>query len=117
MKNLSKFLIKEFTEESSKKSIKFFRSSGAHGYIIWLTIISHFIDKKKLSIENIIETSSIFASRRTIMDFINKGSEKGFLIKQASDDDKRKVLILPTDITINEYEEWANYFISNINKK
>ena len=115
MKNLSKFLIREFTEESSKKSIKFFRSYGAHGYIIWLTIISHFLDKKKLSVENIIEISSIYASRRTIIDFINRGSEKGFIKKLNSDDDKRKVLIIPTDITINEYNDWSKYFISNIN--
>ena len=115
MKNLSKFLIREFTEESSKKSIKFFRSYGAHGYIIWLTIISHFLDKKKLSVENIIEISSIYASRRTIIDFINRGSERGFIKKLNSDDDKRKVLIIPTDITINEYNDWSKYFISNIN--
>ena len=115
MKNLSKFLIKEFTEESSKKSIKFFRSYGAHGYIIWLTIISHFFDKKKLSVENIIKISSTYASRRTIIDFINRGSEEGFIKKLNSDDDKRKVLIIPTDITINEYNDWSKYFISNIN--
>jgi len=115
MNNLSKFLIKEFTEESSKESIKFFRSYGAHGYIIWLTIISHFLDKKKLSVENIIEISSIYASRRTIIDFINRGGEKGFLKKLNSDDDKRKVLVVPTDITINEYNDWSKYFISNIN--
>ncbi len=115
MKNLSNFLLKEFTEESSKKSIKFFRSNGAHGYIIWLTIISNFLDKKKLSIENIIEISSIYASRRTIIDFINIGNQKGFLEKVNSIDDKRKVLIVPTDLTINEYNEWAKYFISNLN--
>ena len=115
MNNLSKFLIKEFTEESSKKSIKFFRSYGAHGYIIWLTIISHFLDKKKLSVENIIEISSNYASRRTIIDFINRGSAKGFIKKLNSDDDKRKVLIIPTDTTINEYKDWSKYFISNIN--
>ena len=115
MNRLSNFLIKEFTEESSKKSIKFFRSYGAHGYIIWLTIISHFLDKKKLSVENIIEISSNYASRRTIIDFINRGSEEGFIKKLNSDDDKRKVLIIPTDITINEYNDWSKYFISNIN--
>ncbi len=115
MNNLSKFLIREFTEESSKESIKFFRSHGAHGYIIWLTIISHFLDKKKLSVENIIEISSTYASRRTIIDFINRGSERGFIKKLNSDDDKRKILIIPTDITINEYNDWSKYFISNIN--
>ena len=114
MKNLSKFLIREFTEESSKKSIKFFRSYGAHGYIIWLTIISYFLDKKKLSVENVVEISSMYASRRTIIDFINLGNEKGFLKKLNSDDDKRKVLIIPTDITIKEYNDWSKYFISNI---
>ena len=117
MKNLSKFLIKEFTEESSKTSIKFFRSYGAHGYIIWLTIISYYFEKKRLFIEDIIQISSSYASRRTVIDFINIGNEKGYLKKINAKDDKRKTLIIPSDITIEEYNEWSKYFVSNINIK
>ena len=46
MSNLADFLIKEFTEESSKKSIKFFGSYGAHGYVIWLNQIQKMIKEE-----------------------------------------------------------------------
>lgn len=116
MHKLSQFLIKEFTEESSKKSIKFFRSHGAHGYLIWLTLISYYLNKKSLSVEKLVLISSKFASRRTILDFINKGNEEKYLTKLNSKKDKRKVLIVPTEITIKEFKEWSNYFIINICK-
>ncbi len=114
MSTLSKFLIKEFTEESSKKSIKFFRSYGPHGYVIWLTIVSFYLDKKNLSVENLIKVTSQYASRRTIIDFINKGQKEGYLTKLISNSDKRNVFIVPTEITIKEYKDWGKYFVSNI---
>ena len=114
MTKLSKFLIKEFTEESTKKSIKFFRSFGAHGYLVWLIIICSHYEEKNLSVEELINNVSKFASRRTIIDFINKGSEEGYLSKSNSKNDKRKVFLTPTTITINEFNEWSKYFISNV---
>tara|TARA_Y100000768_G_C23894607_1_gene641923 strand:- start:666 stop:1013 length:348 start_codon:yes stop_codon:yes gene_type:complete len=114
MNNLADFLIKEFTEESSKKSIKFFRSYGAHGYVIWLNIISKHINNQNLFIEDLIDLSLKFASRRTIIDFINKGIAEGYLTKSNSNDDKRKVMVKPTKITLEEYKEWGKYFIANL---
>ena len=93
MDKLSSFLIEEFTQESPKNSIKFFRSYGAHGYVIWLTIVSCYLSKKKLSMEDLIEVTSKFASRRTIIDFINKGNQEKYLTKLISEEDKRKVLL------------------------
>ena len=107
MSNLSKFLIREFTEESSKRSIKFFRRAGPYGYIIWLSIISHYQEK-------LINICSQYASRRTVIDFINKSCEMGYTLKIGSLDDKRKVRISPSRTTLEEYNQWSEYFISNV---
>ena len=46
MINLARYLLLEFQEESEQKSIKYFRSFGAHGYIIWLTVILEYLKKE-----------------------------------------------------------------------
>ena len=55
-----------------------------------------------------------YASRRTIIDFINKGVNAGFINKINSIEDKRKIYIEPSRITIKEYDEWSNEFIQNV---
>ena len=55
-----------------------------------------------------------YASRRTVIDFINKGVEAKFLKKTTSSQDKRKILIQPTDITIKEYNEWSSEFVKSV---
>jgi hypothetical protein len=111
---LAKYLITDLMEDWSKPSIKFFRSSGAYGYIIWLTIIVCYFEKKNIFIETLVLDVKKYASRRTVIDFINKGVEANFLKKKNSIKDKRKTLIEPTDITIKEYSEWSNKFIKSI---
>ena len=73
MSKLARFLINDLKGDWSKPSIKFFRSNGAYGYIIWLTIIDCHFKKKKISIEKLVINVEKYASRRTILDFINKG--------------------------------------------
>lgn len=114
MSKLAKFLISDLQEDWSKPSIKFFRSSGAYGYIIWLTIIAEYFDKRGISIEKLVSEVEKYASRRTILDFIQKGVEAKFLSKMESNEDKRKTFIEPSEITIQEYNEWSRKFIKNI---
>ena len=114
MSKLAKYLITDLMEDWSKPSIKFFRSSGAYGYIIWLTIIVCYFEKKNIFIETLVLDVKKYASRRTVIDFINKGVEANFIIKKNSTDDKRKILVEPSDITIKEYEEWSNEFIKSV---
>ena len=114
MSKLAKYLILDLKGDWSKPSIKFFRSNGAYGYIVWLTIINSYSEKEKITIEAIIKKIENYASRRTVIDFINKGVEANFIIKKNSTDDKRKILIEPSDITIKEYEEWSNEFIKSV---
>ena len=114
MSKLAKVLISDLQEDWSKPSIKFFRSNGAYGYIIWLTIINSNFEKKDLSIEKLTIDVASYASRRTIVDFIDKGVKAKFLKRINSTEDKRKTLIEPTDITIKEYSEWSSEFVKSI---
>ena len=114
MSKLAKFLISDLQKDWSKPSIKFFRSSGAYGYIIWLTIIDAYFGKREITIEILVSEIEKYASRRTILDFIQKGVEVRFLLKIESNEDKRKTFIEPSEITIQEYNEWSKEFIKNI---
>ncbi|MBT5750546.1 MAG: hypothetical protein HOI39_05385 [Flavobacteriales bacterium] len=114
MSKLAKYLISNFQYNWSKPSIKFFRSNGAYGYIIWLTIVKNCIEKKKINIERLAIEIEKYASRRTIIDFITKGVRAGFIKKINDNNDKRKIFIEPTEITIKEYTEWSDEFIKSI---
>ena len=114
MSKLAKYLISDLEEDCSKPSIKFFRSSGAYGYIIWLTIIDAYFEKRRITIEILVLEVEKYASRRTVLDFIQKGVEAKFLGKIESNEDKRKTFIKPSEITIQEYNEWSREFIKNI---
>ena len=114
MSKLAKYLISDLREDWSKPSIKFFRSNGAYGYIIWLTIIDAYFENREISIEALVLELEKYASRRTILDFIQKGSDAKFIDKIESNNDKRKFFIKPTKITISEYEEWSLEFKKNI---
>ena len=114
MSKIAKFLITDFKRDWSKPSIKFFRSSGAYGYIIWLTIMNAHFEKIDLTVEKIVNDVENYGSRRTTLDFINKAADANFIKKLNSTQDKRKILIQPTKITIREFSEWSNEFISGI---
>ena len=114
MSKLAKYLISDLKGDWSKPSIKFFRSNGAYGYIIWLTIINYNFEKKDISIEKLVTDVETYASRRTVIDFINKGVEAKFIKKITSSQDKRKTFIQPTDITIKEYSEWSSEFVKSV---
>ena len=114
MSKLAKFLISDLKEDWSKPSIKFFRFSGAYGYIIWLTIVDAYFEKREITIETLVSEVEKYASRRTILDFIQKGVEAKFLSRIESNEDRRKTFIKPSEITIQEYNEWSREFIKNI---
>ena len=107
MSKLAKFLISDLKEDWSKPSIKFFRFSGAYGYIIWLTIVDAYFEKREITIETLVSEVEKYASRRTIIDFIQKSVEAKFLCRIESNKDKRKTFIEPSEITIQEYKEWS----------
>ena len=114
MSKLAKYLILDLEEDWAKPSIKFFRSSGAYGYIVWLFLIDNYFSERKTSVEEVVSKLEKYASRRTIIDFLNKGAEAKFLEKETSLIDKRKTIITPSNTTIEEYKVWSENFIKSI---
>ena len=114
MSKLAKYLISDLEGDASKPSIKFFRSSGAYGYILWLTVVDSFYSEQNMTVDEIVEKLGKYASRRTILDFIYKGVDAKFLEKKVFSNDKRKIIISPTNITIKEFSEWSENFITAI---
>tara|TARA_B100000780_G_scaffold232603_1_gene172620 strand:- start:69 stop:416 length:348 start_codon:yes stop_codon:yes gene_type:complete len=114
MSKLAKYLIFDLQEDWSKPSIKFFRSSGAYGYILWLTVVDNFYSEQNMTIDELVTKLEKYASRRTILDFIYRGVDAEFLKKEVFSKDKRKILIKPTDITIKEYAHWSEYFVKSV---
>ena len=114
MSKLANVSINDFLGDWSKPSIKFFRSNGAYGYMIWLILMNKHFEKKNISIEELVTSVASYASRRTVIHFINKGVEGKFIKKINSIEDKRKNLIEPTDITIKEYSDWSTEFINSV---
>ena len=114
MSKLAKYLISDLREDWSKPSIKFFRSNGAYGYIIWLIIIDAYFEKREITVEILVLEVEKYASRRTILDFIHKGVEAKFLIRIDSNEDKRKTFLEPSETTIQQYKEWSKEFIKNV---
>ena len=114
MSKLAKYLISDLEGDASKPSIKFFRSSGAYGYILWLTVMDNFYSENNMTVDEIVTRLEKYASRRTILEFIYRGVNAKFLEKKIFFNDKRKIIISPTNITIKEFSEWSENFIAAI---
>ena len=114
MSKLAKFLINDLERDWTKPSIKFFRSNNAYGYIFWLTLMNAYYENNNLSTETIILKLIKYASRRTILDFIDKGVKAKFIEKKSLLPDKRVKIITPSESTINEYEDWSKEFVESI---
>ena len=114
MSKLAKYLILDLEEDWAKPSIKFFRSNGAYGYIVWLHLVDNYFSERKTYVESVVSKLEKYASRRTIIDFLNKGADAKFLNKEISLDDKRKTIITPSNITIEEYKVWSENFIKSV---
>ncbi len=113
MIKFTKYLVKEFQVEKAK-SITFFRSHKAYGYILWLKLMESYFSKKKISTEKFIEIGSKYASRRTVNKFLSKAENLNFIEKMVSKKDKRIIFILPSKISVTEYTNWANKFLKSI---
>ncbi|MDA9601583.1 MarR family winged helix-turn-helix transcriptional regulator [Alphaproteobacteria bacterium] len=79
---------------------------------VWFTVLKFYYEKNNNSnIERIIkEIPKNYASRPTIFKLIDNAVDKKYFVKSINPDDKRKINIIPTDITIKEFEEWSRMF-------
>ena len=112
--NYKKFLIslkKDLLTANEKfPSVKFFRNDIVSVWI-WFLILESFYSKKIISSEDIINSiPSKYCSRPKVFKILNYAKHKKFIEKILNNKDKRKYDLIPSKITINEFENWAKIF-------
>ena len=114
----SSFMFKEFLQNNQKfKTISHFRRTPT-GWLLMLKIMEQYSSDKNLYVEQLIkEIPSEVSSRLSVFAIIDSAVKKGFLEKRNSNGDKRKKVIIPTQIFVDEYKEWLASFSSQLDHK
>jgi DNA-binding MarR family transcriptional regulator len=114
----SSFMFKEFLQNNQKfKTISHFRRTPT-GWLLMLKIMEQYSSDKNLYVEQLIkEIPNEVSSRLSVFAIIDSAVKKGFLEKRNSNGDKRKKVIIPTQIFVNEYKEWLASLLSQLDYK
>jgi len=114
----SSFMFKEFLKNNQKfKTISHFRRTPS-GWLLMLKIMEQYLSDKNLYVEKLIkEIPSEVSSRLSVFTIIDSAVKKGFLEKRNSNTDKRKKLIIPMQIFVDEYKEWLASLSSQLDHK
>jgi DNA-binding MarR family transcriptional regulator len=114
----SSFMFKEFLQNNQKfKTISHFRRTPT-GWLLMLKIMEQYSSDKNLYVEQLIkEIPNEVSSRLSVFAIIDSAVKKGFLEKRNSNGDKRKKVIIPTQIFVDEYKEWLTSFSSQLDHK
>ena len=111
-------MFKEFLQNNQKfKTISHFRRTPT-GWLLMLKIMEQYSSDKNLYVEQLIkEIPNEVSSRLSVFAIIDSAVKKGFLEKRNSNGDKRKKVIIPTQIFVDEYKEWLASFSSQLDHK
>ena len=91
-------------------SVKFFRKDIV-SYWIWFEVLEQHYNNNNNNIESIIQNiPSELSSRPTIFKVIDTAVAKKYFIKELDKKDKRKFKLIPSEQTIEEFEEWSKIF-------
>jgi len=114
----SSFMFKEFLQNNQKfKTISHFRRTPT-GWLLMLKIMEQYSSDKNLYVEQLIkEIPNEVSSRLSVFAIIDSAVKKGFLEKKNSNTDKRKKVIIPTQIFVDEYKEWLASLSSQLDHK
>ena len=114
----SSFMFKEFLKNNQKfKTISHFRRTPT-GWLLMLKIMEQYSSDKNLYVEKLIkEIPNEVSSRLSVFAIIDSAVKKGFLEKRNSNTDKRKKVIIPMQIFVDEYKEWLASFSSQLDHK
>ena len=74
------------------------------------TFLLRYRDEGALSREQCLDIGAHLRSRTHRQQFIDESISRGFLEKDISKEDKRRVLISPTEKTLQLYAEWSNLY-------
>ena len=111
-------MFKEFLQNNQKfKTISHFRRTPT-GWLLMLKIMEQHSSDKNLYVEKLIkEIPNEVSSRLSVFAIIDSAVKKGFLEKRNSNTDKRKKVIIPMQIFVDEYKEWLASFSSQLDHK
>ena len=114
----SSFMFKEFLQNNQKfKTISHFRRTPT-GWLLMLKIMEQYSSDKNLYVEKLIKEIPIeVSSRLSVFAIIDSAVKKGFLEKRNSNTDKRKKVIIPMQIFVDEYKEWLASLSSQLDHK
>jgi len=92
------------------QTVKFFRKDIV-SYWIWFEVLEQYYNNNNNNIESIIQKiPSELVSRPTLFKVIDTAVAKKYFIKELDKKDKRKFNLIPSQQTIQEFEEWAIIF-------
>jgi DNA-binding MarR family transcriptional regulator len=118
MHNIIKHLINDFKESGSKyPNLKSFRASKPAN-LVWLTILDYYYENNPITVEQLIsEIAPSFASRQTVKNILYDAIQRQYVIKQTHPKDKRKQILIPSQILLTETASWAKSFSEPMNWK
>ena len=105
IKTYASILAYDFNEKKNLLSINKFRKGPIH-YKLWLLILDNYLNKISTTSESIMVHLSKNASRKTISLILTKLENEQLIVRTKSLSDNRIILIEPTQLTIQEFNEW-----------
>ena len=91
-------------------SVKFFRIN-IYSIFIWFQVLIYYYKKENLTTELLLKEKFLSnISRPTVFKILDNAVSSGYLQKIINDKDHRKFNILPSKVTVREYEEWAQIY-------
>ncbi len=114
IKTYASILANDFNEKKDLLSINKFRKGPIH-YKLWLLILDNYLNKISTTSESLMVHLSKNASRKTISLILTELEKDQLIIRTKSISDNRIILVEPTQLTIQEFNEWAQALKSELN--
>ena len=114
IKTYASILANDFNEKKNLLSINKFRKGPMH-YKLWLLILDNYLNKINTTSESVMVHLSKNASRKTISLILTELENEQLIIRTKSISDNRIILIEPTQLTVQEFNEWIQTFKSELN--
>jgi hypothetical protein len=91
-------------------SVKFFRTN-IYSIFIWFQVLIYYYKTENLTTELLLKEKFLSnISRPTVFKIIDNAVVKGYLSKVINEEDHRKFNIVPSKVTVSEYEEWVQIY-------
>ena len=91
-------------------SIKFFRTN-IYSIFIWFQVLIYYYKKENLTTELLLREKFLSnISRPTVFKILDNAVSKGYISKVINKTDHRKFNIIPSKITVDEYEIWTQIY-------